>query len=77
MRNMSRPFSYGPRNCVGRHLADIQLTLAVSRLYQLYDVIPHQSMTPEKIIQEDKGVLEPAFPHFLVVPTRRASRNRD
>jgi cytochrome P450 len=77
MRNMLRPFSYGPRNCVGRHLAEIQLTLTVSRLYLLYEVVPHQSMIPEKMIQVDKGVLEPAFHHFLVIPTRRASRKPD
>ncbi|CAM1509688.1 Fc.00g000230.m01.CDS01 [Cosmosporella sp. VM-42] len=38
MKEMSRPFSYGPRNCIGKHLAQIGLTLTLSRMYQLYDI---------------------------------------
>src|ERR1700761_3767501 len=59
MRHMSRPFSYGPRNCVGRHLAEMNLTLTVARLYQLYDIVPDPSLTPEQMRQIDLGVLEP------------------
>lgn len=41
---MSRPFSYGPQDCVGRHLAELDLTLAVARPYQPYDVVPDALM---------------------------------
>ncbi len=64
------PFSMGPRNCVGRHLAQIGITLAVARLYQLYDLVPDPSMTEEEMQQVDKGVLEPGCKRFLVIPTR-------
>lgn len=74
MKLMSRPFSYGPRNCVGRHLAEITLTLTVARLYQVYDVVPDKTMTLENMKQEDKGVLEPGCAHFYVVPTAISKR---
>lgn len=66
MRNMARPFSYGPRNCVGRHLAEIGLFMTVSRLYQLYDVVPDPDLRPEDMNQVDLGVLEPACQQFYV-----------
>ncbi|MCJ1472598.1 hypothetical protein MMC13_001247 [Lambiella insularis] len=69
MRNMSRPFSYGPRNCIGKHLAEISLLLTITRLYQLYDVVTHPSMTQETMEQIDKGVLEPRSTRVLVIPT--------
>ncbi|OQV00730.1 hypothetical protein CLAIMM_06190 [Cladophialophora immunda] len=68
MKKMSRPFSYGPRNCIGQHLAEMALALTVSRLYQLYDVVPTPDMTPAYMQQEDKGVLEPKHPKFYVTP---------
>lgn len=70
MRHMSRPFSYGPRNCVGRHLAEMGLFLTVSRLYQLYDIIPDPNMQVQDMRQIDFGVLEPACHHFNVIPAR-------
>ncbi|KAK4504596.1 hypothetical protein PRZ48_005512 [Zasmidium cellare] len=66
MRQMSRPFSYGPRNCIGRHLAEVIILLTISRLYQLYDVIPDASLTPDKMQQLDLGVLEPGCDEFFV-----------
>ncbi|KAK5050461.1 hypothetical protein LTR84_003742 [Exophiala bonariae] len=70
MRQMSRPFSYGPRNCVGRHLAEIGLVLTVTRLYQRYDVIPDLSIPAEDMRQLDFGVLEPACANFYVTPLK-------
>jgi cytochrome P450 len=66
MKNMSRPFSFGPRNCVGRHLAEIGLFMTVSRLFQLYDVVPDAKMRDEDMYQIDFGVLEPACKNFFV-----------
>ena len=63
---MSRPFSYGPRNCIGRHLAELALTLTVTRLYQLFDVEPDVSMDPLQMEQVDRGVLEPGCNNFYV-----------
>ena len=71
MKKMSRPFSYGPRNCIGQNLADMALTLTVARIYQLYDVIPALSMTPDVVQQEDKGVLEPKMSGFYVKAFKR------
>lgn len=65
---MSRPFSYGPRNCIGQHLAEMALTLTICRLYQLYDVIPTLAMTPDFMRQADNGVLEPKNKNFYVTP---------
>lgn len=66
MRNMARPFSSGPRNCVGRHLAEIGLFLTISRLYQLYDIVPDPELRPDDMKQIDFGVLEPACQQFYV-----------
>ena len=74
MRQMSRPFSYGPRNCVGRHLAEMGLFLTVSRLYQLYDIIPDLKMQPKDMRQLDFGVLEPACHKFYVTPIKSPSK---
>ena len=71
MKKMSRPFSYGPRNCIGQHLAEMALTLTVCRLYQLYDLMPTPEMTTEYMQQEDKGVLEPKNKHFYVTAFER------
>lgn len=68
MRQMSRPFSTGPRNCVGRHLAEIGLVLTVARLYQKYDIVPDRSLTPDQMKQMDFGVLEPGCDNFFVTP---------
>lgn len=73
MKKMSRPFSYGPRNCIGQHLAEMGLTLAVCRLYQLYDLVPTADMTPEYMQQEDKGVIEPKNEHFYVTAFERGT----
>ena len=72
MRQMARPFSTGPRNCVGRHLAEMGLFLTVSRLYQLYDIIPDEKIQAEDMRQLDFGVLEPACQHFYVTPIKKA-----
>lgn len=74
MRQMARPFSYGPRNCVGRHLAEMGLLLTVARLYQLYDVIPDPKIQPEDMRQVDFGVLEPACHDFYVTAVKAPTK---
>lgn len=36
----SRPFSMGPRGCIGKNLAYMELRLALSRLFWRYDGAP-------------------------------------
>ncbi|KEZ42082.1 hypothetical protein SAPIO_CDS6308 [Scedosporium apiospermum] len=69
MKEMSRPFSYGPRNCIGRHLAQIGLTLTLARLYQLYDMENDCCMTEEMMRPKDRGVTSPWAATVLVKPT--------
>lgn len=75
MRLMSRPFSSGPRNCIGKHLAEINLALTISRLYQLYDIIPDPSMTEEVMRIKDLGVLKPWEDRLLLVATPAKTKN--
>ncbi|KAJ9607707.1 hypothetical protein H2200_007785 [Cladophialophora chaetospira] len=70
MRNMSRPFSYGPRNCIGKHLADINMNITLARLYQLYDIENDPSMTEEMMAPNDRGVTSPVGSKLLVRPRR-------
>ncbi|KAJ4991523.1 benzoate 4-monooxygenase cytochrome [Stagonosporopsis vannaccii] len=69
MKLMSRPFSTGPRNCIGKHLAEINLALTISRLYQLYDIIPDPSMTEGVMRVRDHGVLKPWEDRLLIKAT--------
>ena len=59
MRLMSRPFSIGPRNCVGRNLALIGIYLSVTRILQLFDIVTDPSMTEPRMKQRDEGILTP------------------
>jgi cytochrome P450 len=72
MTSASRPFSYGPRNCIGKHLAEIGLHLTLSRLFQLYDIRVDPSMTEEMMKQCDRGVTSPWAKKMVVVPTQVA-----
>jgi cytochrome P450 len=72
MRLMSRPFSIGPRNCIGRHLALIGLYVTVSRVLQLFDISTDSSMTEEKMRLKDQGVYSP-WDETLLVWVKRAS----
>ena len=70
MRDMSRPFSYGPRNCVGKHLAQIGLVLTLARLYQVYDLENGRVMTDEGMRYKDRGVAAPWDGRVIVKPRR-------
>ncbi|KAL6245978.1 hypothetical protein RBB50_007131 [Rhinocladiella similis] len=69
MRGMLKPFSHGPRNCIGKHLAEIGMHLTLTRLYQLYDIENDPSMTEAMMRQKDRGVAAPWDAKFLVRPT--------
>lgn len=59
MKDMSRPFSWGPRNCIGKHLAEIGLYLTISRLFQLFDITIDPKTNDGMMEPKDIGVLEP------------------
>ena len=66
MKAMSRPFSYGPRNCIGKHLAEIGLSLTLARLYQLFDVTVDPRTTDRMMEPKDIGILEPSGERLYV-----------
>ncbi|KAK5045144.1 hypothetical protein LTR84_009477 [Exophiala bonariae] len=59
MKLMNRPFSSGPRNCVGMHLARVQLFLTVVALYQRFDIEVDPSTTEEMMVLRDQGIMTP------------------
>ena len=70
---MNRPFSTGPRNCVGMHLARVQLFLTICAIYQRFDIKLHSDMTEEMMVLRDQGVMSPVGKKLLVHVTHRAS----
>ncbi|OAG45114.1 hypothetical protein AYO21_00462 [Fonsecaea monophora] len=59
MKLAFRPFSTGPRNCIGLHLARLQLLLVVSALYARYDIQLDESTTPDLMVSNDRGIMSP------------------
>ena len=58
MKNMNRPFSTGPRNCLGMHLARVQLLLTICALYSKFEVTLDETLTTEeKVIMRDQGIM--------------------
>jgi cytochrome P450 len=68
MRAMSKPFGHGPRNCIGRHLAEIGLHLTLTRLFQLYEIDIDPCMTEAMMRQKDRGAAGPWDGKFVVRP---------
>lgn len=57
MKLMNRPFSSGPRNCVGMHLARVQMLLTVCALVQRFDLAIDPRVTEEMMVQRDQGLM--------------------
>jgi cytochrome P450 len=70
MRNMSRPFSLGPAACVGKSLAEMNLSLLIARLYLLFDITVDGSMTDDMMSTKDKGILHPRDEKLVVRVSR-------
>lgn len=66
MKNMSRPFSLGPAVCIGKPLAEMNVSLLVARLFQLFEFTVDASMTDDMMTTKDKGVLFPRDEKLLI-----------
>lgn len=53
------PFSYGPRSCVGRNVAEMELMLIVSTVFRRYEFELHQTVleTREGFLRKPMGCL--------------------
>ncbi|KAF4310392.1 putative cytochrome p450 protein [Botryosphaeria dothidea] len=71
MKTMFRPFNTGPRNCIGMHLARVQIFLTLGALYLKYDVRMDPKMTEQGMEELDRGVLQPKAEEVMVHVTRR------
>lgn len=66
MRNMSRPFSMGPRNCIGKHLAEIVLYKTIARLFQTCLFITNDGVDDYTMRVKDVGVISPHDDCFMM-----------
>lgn len=72
MKVMYRPFLSGPRNCIGVHLARVQLVLTVCALYQQFDIsIDRRRTTSEMMEPADMGLHSPSGKQLWVVARPR------
>ena len=71
MKLMYRPFSSGPRNCIGMHLARVQLLLSICALYQRFDLRLDPCMTDDMMALRDQGVMTPIGKKLWVHATAR------
>ncbi|KEF60620.1 uncharacterized protein A1O9_02181 [Exophiala aquamarina CBS 119918] len=60
MKTMHRPFSIGARNCIGMHLARVQMLLTVCALYQRFDLRLDSLMTEDMMYMRDVGLMTPS-----------------
>ncbi|CAK7203398.1 hypothetical protein SEUCBS139899_006131 [Sporothrix eucalyptigena] len=59
MKTMTRPFSIGPRNCIGMHLARVQMLLTVCALYQRFELTLDPQTTDDMMDMRDLGLMAP------------------
>jgi len=54
MQRVFNPFSYGPRACVGRNLATLELLIIISSIFRRYEIVLEQ---PEEPLATSEGFL--------------------
>lgn len=59
MKELFMPFSKGPRACLGKNLAIMELKLITSQLVRRFEFAPAHSTTEESMAPKD---------HFLLIP---------
>jgi cytochrome P450 len=59
MKAMYRPFGTGPRNCIGMHLAKMQLLMVTCALYQRFEIRLDPRTTEEMMVLRDQGLMTP------------------
>lgn len=75
MKLAFRPFSTGPRNCIGMHLARMDLMLTTCALYNRFDlVLDTVRTTPEMMYAQDRGVMSPQGKrvYFYITPREKS-----
>lgn len=73
MKAVYRPFSTGPRICIGMHLANVQLLLSIATLYLRYDIAVYPRTTDEDMVAADRGILLPRGENLWVTVKPRKS----
>jgi len=66
MKNSFIPFSYGPRSCVGRNVAEMELALIVSTVFRRYEFELYQDE-----LETREGFLRKPLECFVGVRTRK------
>lgn len=68
---MNRPFSAGNRNCIGMHLARVQILLTICALYQRFDLTLDPRVTEEMMAQRDFGLMTVSGKKLWMMATPR------
>ncbi|KAH7097758.1 cytochrome P450 [Auriculariales sp. MPI-PUGE-AT-0066] len=66
MHSAWHPYGQGPRACLGRPLAELELLLVISTIVNNFRMELHESVTTESMRTIDSGVLKNASGHCLI-----------
>ncbi|KAG8163382.1 hypothetical protein KVR01_006679 [Diaporthe batatas] len=75
MKLAFRPFSTGPRNCIGMHLARMDIMLLVCALYNRFELrLDSERTTSAMMYAQDRGVMSPQGKAMFFHITPRAKK---